>query len=401
MIQLVNKSKCSGCSACYNACKVNALQMVEDKTGFWFPQIEKERCVECGACMKACPAMDKPYYSCDDPKAYIVQNKDDRIRRQSTSGGAFTGIARQIIAQGGVVFGAAIDENYHVSHIYVETEKGLGKFRSSKYVQSKIGSSYSKAESLLKSGRLVCFSGTPCQIYGLKKYLRKEYDNLITVDVMCRAVPSPKVLQKYLSYQREQYPEFDKIVFRDKGRGYSYSCVTLYQGKKVLYRGGSESDPWLRLFLGGYCNRETCHNCLYQTGVRASDITMWDCWGTQNYAPEWDDNKGTTNLIAWTKKGTELITNINSGLRVKESGINNIDASLTRSPLHVPNYNRNRFFDDCDKLTSSEFINKYAPMTFKIKLKRWGRETIYTLHLHNAMRKTVHCIRNVKKRIKR
>ena len=138
MIQLVDKSKCSGCSACYNACKVNALRMVEDKTGFWFPQIEKERCVECGACMKACPAMDKPYYSCDDPKAFIVQNKDDRIRRQSTSGGAFTGIARQIIAQGGVVFGAAIDENYHVSHIYVETEKGLGKFRSSKYVQSKI-----------------------------------------------------------------------------------------------------------------------------------------------------------------------------------------------------------------------------------------------------------------------
>lgn len=399
MIQLVEKSKCSGCSACYNACKVNALRMLDDKTGFWFPEIDSEKCVECGACVRACPAIEKPIYSSDSPKAYIVQNKDDRVRMQSTSGGAFTGIARQIIAQGGVVFGAAIDADYQVSHIYVETERELSQFRSSKYVQSRIGKAFVQTLEFLKSGRMVCFSGTPCQVYGLKKFLGKDYGNLITVDVMCRAVPSPKVLKKYLDYQRKKYPDYDRIVFRDKGRGYSYPCVTLYHGKKVLYRGGSESDPWLRLFLGGYCNRETCHDCLYQAGVRASDITMWDCWGTQNYAPEWDDNKGTTNLIAWTEKGKKLITHESSGLRVKEIGIENIDANLERKSLRIPNYDRERFFEDCDRMSAIEFINKYAPMTAKVKIKRIGRETIHTLHLHNAMRKAVHSMRRIKKKL--
>lgn len=396
MIELVGKNKCSGCSACFNACKFGALSMETDETGFWFPKIDREKCVECGACMRACPALEKPEYKNKDPKAYIVQNKDDEIRRQSTSGGAFTAIAKQVINRGGIVFGAAIDAEFKVSHIWVETEEELSKFRNSKYVQSWIGTAYQKAEKFLKGGREVCFSGTPCQIYGLKKYLGKEYENLLTVDVMCRAVPSPKVLQKYLEYQKEKYPNYDRIVFRDKGRGYSYSGVALYQGDKVLYRGGSESDPWLRLFLGGYCNRETCHECLYQDGVRASDITLWDCWGTQNYAPEWDDNKGTTNVIVWTAKGKETVTK-SAGLRIKEIGIDHIDASLKRNGLHMPTYNRNQFFSDAGSMQGKGFIGKYAPMTTKVRMKSIARNTMHTLHLHDVVRKTVHKLRKAKK----
>lgn len=396
MIELVGKDKCSGCSACFNACKFSALSMETNETGFWFPKIDGEKCVECGACTRACPALEKPEYKSKDPRAFIVQNKDDEIRKQSTSGGAFTAIAKQIIFRGGVVFGAAIDDEFKVSHIWVETEEGLAKFRSSKYVQSWIGESYREAEKFLKDGREVCFSGTPCQIYGLKKYLGKEYENLLTVDVMCRAVPSPKVLQRYLEYQRETYPNYDRIVFRDKGRGYSYSGVALYQGDKVLYRGGSESDPWLRLFLGGYCNRETCHTCLYQDGVRASDITLWDCWGTQNYVPEWDDNIGTTNVIAWTAKGEKSVTQ-NADLRCKEIGIDHIDASLKRNGLHMPTYNRNSFFSDAESMGGKEFINKYAPMTAKIRMKRIARSTMHTLHLHDVVRKAVHKLRKSKK----
>ena len=291
MIQLVPRDKCSGCSACYNACKQGALIMEMDNTGFLFPRIDEDKCVECRACERVCPAYNKLEYKSDNPRAYIVQNMNDEIRRQSTSGGAFTGIAKKIIALGGVVFGASIDNDFQVCHTYAETEEELSKFRNSKYVQSFIGKAYEEAEKFLRAGRWVCFSGTPCQIYGLKSYLNKEYDMLITVDVMCRAVPSPKVLQKYLDYQREKYPLFDRIVFRDKGRGYSYSCVALFSKNKEVYRAGSESDQWLRLFLGGYCNRDSCYNCLYQTGVRASDITMWDCWGTKNYEPKWDDKK--------------------------------------------------------------------------------------------------------------
>ena len=396
MIALVSRDKCSGCSACLNACKNGALSMGTDNTGFWFPQIDNEKCIECGACVRACPALDKTNYKNDNPKAFIVQNIDDEIRRQSTSGGAFTAIAKQVIAADGVVFGAAIDSKYSVSHTWVENEDDLYKFRSSKYVQSKIGTSFRKVEEFLKEDRIVCYSGTPCQIYGLKKYLGKEYDNLITVDVMCRAVPSPKVLDKYIEFQKEKYPTFDRIVFRDKGRGYSYSGVALYQGDKVLYRGGSESDPWLRLFLGGYCNREACHKCLYQDGVRASDITMWDCWGTQNYAPKWDDNKGTTNLIAWTEKGKKIIL-LCKDLRIKEIGIGNIDASLKRKTLYLPPYNRTQFFSDANAMEGKEFIQKYAPMTIKVRLKRMVRNTMHTLHLHDTVRKTVHKLRKVKK----
>ena len=399
MIELVSKDKCSGCSACYNACKFGALSMETDETGFWFPKINEEKCVECGACMRACPALDKPEYKSEEPKAYIVQNKNDEVRRQSTSGGAFTAIAKLVISRGGVVFGAAIDEKYVVSHIWVDSEEGLSKFRSSKYVQSWIGTAYQEAEKFLKAGREVCFSGTPCQIYGLKKYLGKDYENLLTVDVMCRAVPSPKVLMKYLEYQREKYPNFDRIVFRDKSRGYSYSGVTLYQGEKLLYRAGIESDPWLRLFFKGYCNRETCHSCIYQDGVRASDITLWDCWGTQNYAPEWDDNKGTTNVIAWSEKGKETVLKCDE-LRIKEIGIDHIDASLNRDSLRKPQYDRQQFFSDAETLSGKEFINKYAPMTAKVRMKGFARSMMHTLHLHDTVRKAVHKLRKAKKGMK-
>ncbi len=396
MIELVEKTKCSGCSACFNACKVGALSMETDNTGFWFPQINREKCIECGACIKACPALDKPEYVSEAPRAYIVQNKDDEIRRQSTSGGAFTAIAKSVIEKGGIVFGAAIDGEYKVSHICVENEDDLSKFRSSKYVQSWIGNSYREAEKYLKSGREVCYSGTPCQIYGLKKYLEKEYENLLTVDVMCRAIPSPKVLKKYLEYQKEKYPGFDRIVFRDKGRGYSYSGVALFRGDRVLYRGGSESDPWLRLFLGGYCNRETCHECLYQDDVRASDITLWDCWGTQKYAPNWDDNKGTTNLIVWTEKGRRVLDACESDLRIKEIGINHIDASLSRDHLPKPAYDRQQFFSDADNMEAKAFIDKYAPMTAKVRTKSIARSTMHTLHLHDVVRKAVHKLRKTR-----
>ena len=397
MIQLISKDKCSGCSACFNACKTEALSMIIDNTGFWYPQINKIKCIECGACVDVCPAINKTQYQSKMPRAYIAQNTDDEIRRQSTSGGAFSAIAQKIIQNNGIVFGATLESKGLVSHTWVDKVSGLAKFRNSKYVQSKTGYSYREAEEFLKNGKLVCFSGTPCQIYGLKKYLKKEYENLLTVDVMCRAVPSPKVLNKYLDYQKEKYPEFDCIVFRDKGRGYSYSGIALYKSGKVVYRGGSEADPWLRLFLGGYCNREACYNCFYQNGVRASDITLWDCWGTQNYEPKWDDNKGTTNVIVWTKKGQDWLKQTGDCLRAKEIGINNIDASLNRSELNRPRYNREVFFKDCDTLSAKQFINKYVPITAKIRIKASARVIMHKLHLHNAIRKVVHKLRKAKR----
>ena len=400
MPKLIDKNNCTGCAACYNSCSSGAIEMKADNTGFLFPSVDLSRCIECKMCEKACPQLSKVTCGYRSPKAYIAQNSNEEIRMQSTSGGAFTAIAMETIKQGGVVFGAAFVENYCVRHIGVETEKDLGKFRNSKYVQSEIGDSYKQARNFLKAGRNVCFSGTPCQINGLLSFLNKEYDNLITVDVMCRAVPSPKVFAKYLEERNSKYPDFNRVVFRDKARGYSYSTLSIYKDSKNLYRGGSEYDQWLRLFFKGFCNRESCFNCGFQTGNRISDFTLWDCWGTQNYSNKMDDNKGTTNVIAWTSKGQKLFDSIDT-LSVKEIGIENIDASLDRGDLPRPVYDRDEFWEDVEKMEPDVFLRKYVPLSTKIRVKSLLRQIIWKLHLHNTVRKTVHFFRQIKRKIGR
>lgn len=400
MPNLVKKEDCTGCAACHNSCKLGAIEMKPDHTGFLYPEIIAEKCVECKACEKACPLLKKGVCTASEPKAYIAQNKSDEIRKQSTSGGAFTAIASEIIRQGGVVFGAAFVGDYTVRHICVDNEKDLARFRNSKYVQSEIGECFKQAKEFLLDGRMVCFSGTPCQINGLKSFLAKEYDNLITVDVMCRAVPSPKVFRRYLEAQRLKHPNMNRVVFRDKARGYSYSTLSIYdKNERGLYRGGSEYDQWLRLFFKGFCNRESCFDCKFQTGNRISDFTLWDCWGTQNYAPEMDDNKGTTNVIVWTSKGQALFHLIDT-LMTKEIGIDNIDASLSRGNLSRPVFDKEAFWSDVEKLSPDEFLRKYVPFSFKIRIKSCIRQVIWRLHLHNTVRKSVHCIRKIKKRFR-
>jgi len=392
MIKLVGKDKCTGCSACFNACKFDALSMETDETGFWFPKIDEVKCVECGACMRACPALEKPEYKSENPKAYIVQNKDDEIRRQSTSGGAFTAIAKTIIAQDGVVFGAAIDGDYKVSHIWVDTEEGLARFRSSKYVQSWIGESYREAERFLKIGRMVCFSGTPCQIYGLKKYLGQDYENLLTVDVMCRAVPSPKVLEKYLEFQKIRYM-FNRISFRDKKLGYSQSTLALYQDEKCVYRGSSEYDPWLRLFLGSYCDRLSCYNCKYQGCEHISDFTLWDCWNAYEYNKGLDDNKGTTHVVVWSSSGLCLLQSILTNFSFEEIEFEKILGMLERKNIREPKKNRDVFFQDLKDLGAKEFFHKYAPITIKVRIFSAARKLLHLLHLHDVLRRYVHNVR--------
>ena len=398
MPKLITKSKCTGCGACYSVCKLDAIKMEADYTGFLYPVIDEQKCVDCRLCEKTCPQLSIVKPNTTDPKAYIAQNKDEKVRMQSTSGGAFTAIALEIIKKGGVVFGAAFGEDYQVKHVGVETEIDLGKFRNSKYVQSVIGEAYKQAKVYLEDDRFVCFSGTPCQIHGLKKYLGKDYEKLITVDVMCRAVPSPKVFSKYLKDRQKKFPDMKRVVFRDKARGYSYSTLSIYDKDKNLYRGGSEYDQWLRLFFKGFCNRESCFDCSFQTGDRISDFTLWDCWGTQNYSPKMDDNKGTTNVIAWTSKGQALFNSINT-LRTKEIGINNIDASLVRGDLPRPSFDKEAFWHDVDNMEPNSFLTKYVPLSPKVRVKSLVRQIIWRLHLHNIIRKTVHFIRRVKKRI--
>lgn len=199
MITITKKQDCCGCTACSNVCSKNAIKMVADAEGFLYPKINADLCNNCGLCEKVCPIINKVNETVTKQHGYVVQNKDSKVLKESTSGGAFTAIAEYVIKKGGIVFGAAFDNDFRVIHTSAESVSDLRKFRNSKYVQSDPNDTFRQVRSILKTGRLVCYSGTPCQIEGLKSFLINDYENLITIDVVCHAAPSPLIWEKYKS----------------------------------------------------------------------------------------------------------------------------------------------------------------------------------------------------------
>lgn len=272
MLDIKIKSDCCGCSACIQICPKQCISMNEDNEGFLYPEIEKDICINCGLCEKVCPElypgiMRKPL------KVFAIKNKDEEIRKKSSSGGIFTVLAETVIREGGVVFGAKFNENWEVVHDYTVTKDGLAAFRGSKYVQSRMGDCFSKAKSFLDQGKKVLFSGTPCQIAGLKRFLRKEYNNLLTVDFICHGVPSPKVWRMYLDEtvvrQCEKKAFIEEVSFRDKRLGwkkYSVSLLfstTIGNGAKnsVLVSEPFTENLFMRGFLYDVYLRPSCYQC--------------------------------------------------------------------------------------------------------------------------------------------
>lgn len=246
MIHITDKRDCCGCNSCVQRCPKSCIRMREDDEGFLYPEVDESVCIDCGLCEKVCPVIhqareNRPIVVC------AAKNKSEEIRYQSSSGGVFTALANEIIREGGVVFGAGFDENWEVKHDCTETVEGLSAFRGSKYVQSRIGDSFKKAEQFLKIGRTVLFSGTPCQIAGLKRFLRKEYDNLLTVDFICHGVPSPGVWREYL--KEETIRLYDR-----KNRFLSHP----YQKEEVCIESlpSTVTDPAFSVMLP----RIICHN---------------------------------------------------------------------------------------------------------------------------------------------
>ena len=234
MIQIKEKYECCGCGACVQRCPKHCIEFIKDKEGFLYPKVDETTCINCGLCEKVCPVINQ--HSIRKPlDIYAASNTNEVIKAESSSGGIFTILAETIINEGGVVFGARFNEQYEVVHDFTDNISGLAAFRGSKYVQSKIGNSFSEAETFLKQNRKVLFSGTPCQITGLKKFLRKEYSNLVTVDFVCHGVPSPEVWRNYLSsiirpkgvdgknsvpLSLNDMPSIESISFRDKRNGW-------------------------------------------------------------------------------------------------------------------------------------------------------------------------------------
>lgn len=304
MIDVINKNKCCGCSACVTICPQQCIEVKEDDKGFSYPIANKEQCVDCHLCERVCPMLNG-YKAVAPQKVSAAFNPSEDVRLNSSSGGLFSMLAEKIIDEGGVVFGAIFNEKLEVVHTWIDDVKNLSSLRGSKYSQSIIGTTYKQALDFLETGRKVLFSGTGCQIEGLILYLRKQYENLITVEIACHGVPSPLVWREYVRYVSKEQT-ITNIVFRDKRLGWNkYGLSIKSNSKEVIYERATEND-FMQCFLNDLCMRPSCTNCPAKAGASGADILFGDFWGIDGMHPEMHDDKGCSLVICYSKKGKNI-----------------------------------------------------------------------------------------------
>lgn len=318
---------CTSCMACYSACPAGAITIGTDEQGFYRPQIDSNKCVGCRRCVQVCPAhghisKNKPH------KALAAYIRDEEIRKASTSGGAFSVLAEYVIQKGGAVFGAAFDKDYVVRHIAAETDADVSRIRTSKYVQCSVGGSFREAKHMLDAGREVLFTGTPCQINGLKQYLRKDYENLLTADIICHGTPTPKFFAEYLrSLEKQHDSPIKSVRFRYKtdnkkkiGDDCYYNMLiefneACYGNSKTCCLAKNE-DPYLRGFFSNLFLNPACYHCHFATAERAGDFTIADFWGFRAPSVSWvDTGKGTSLILVNTDKAEAVFKEVSPRFR--------------------------------------------------------------------------------------
>lgn len=340
MPNLALREECVGCTACAQACPKQCIEMKKDFEGFRYPKITCiEECINCGMCEKACPILNVNHDESKLPTAYAALSKNESIRTDSSSGGIFTELATSILLQNGVVYGAAYNEQFDIEHICVESVDDLSKLRGAKYAQSNLGNCFTDIFARLKEGQRILFSGSPCQVAGLKAFLKKDYENLICVDFVCHGVPSPMAWKEYVSYRAKEdadgtLPKAINLRSKDTGWSrYQYSNVFEYEdGKK--HSALSSQSLFMKLFVGDYISRPSCENCKFKGYSRVSDITLGDFWGIWDINPEMDDNKGTSVILIQSDKGQALWNEISDRIVCKEVTLE--QASLQNPSMLTP-----------------------------------------------------------------
>lgn len=392
MIIINDKKECCGCWACYNACPKKCIEMKEDDEGFRYPEINKDKCIDCGICEKVCPIInadkeDKPHKQI----GYLLQHKNDQIRQESTSGGAYTALSSWVIKQGGVAFGAGFrNDTFIVEHQAVSSIDHLSIFRNSKYVQSNVSDTYVKVKNNLKEGKWVIFSGTPCQIEGLRHFLRlRDYEKLILVDLVCRGIPSPLVLAKHIEMQQSLIGgKFTNILFRDKYYGYHYSSFSIYnENPKKDYHKGVDTNEYLRAFFNNLSDRPSCYDCKFKKRYRKSDITIWDCFPIEEFTKDFD-GKGTTRVLVHTEKGKNLLNSISNDVRLIEVDADKLTKGV-REMFHSVPYNpkREQFFVDLNNMKAKEFFEKWFPTTLSVKMNAFIRLSCHKLGIYTFIKR--------------
>ena len=340
MINISDKKNCCGCGACSQVCPVECIDMNLDSEGFMYPIVDPHKCIGCGVCERVCPFLNKNPSLSVKPKSYACKVNNERIRLISSSGGLFSVLAEQIIDEGGVVFGAKFREDWSVVHGFADKKSDICMFMGSKYVQSDISDNFKIAKEFLEQGRVVLFSGTPCQISGFTHFLGRKFENLITVDFACHSIPSPKVWKLYLSKILRDYEDkyrvkarIEDVSFRNKSDGWnnyglrvlvkdekSGSVLTSdgprHDGEHILICESNSSNLFFKGFISGLYVRPCCCQCPARGYTSGSDITMADCWGFNKYHPNLNDNKGMSLALINTEKGNKFFAKVYSQMFV-------------------------------------------------------------------------------------
>ncbi len=390
MIHIENKENCCGCASCANVCPENCIVMQADEEGFLYPKTNIDMCINCNLCNKSCPIIIKKSTN-NQSIIYGCYNKNEEIRRKSTSGGVFYILCEYIIKNNGVVFGAAFDDEFNVYHNYAETIADCEKFMGSKYVQSVIGESYKKVKIFLDDNRLVLFTGTPCQISGLYAFLKKDYDNLFTQDIVCHSVPSPKVWSDYKKFIGVgDKKKISKLNFRDKESGWKNSTMDIVFDNGDCLSGLYSKNEYISGFINGLYSRPSCYNCNFSKINRESDITLGDFWGVDTFYPELFDNKGTSLVMVNSVKGKKLFNYAKKQLKYKSVKMSKAiwyNCAVVSSADY--NKNRSNFFND----KKNSFKDKVNNNLVFIKKD----EKVYTLTLLERVKNKIINIMGLRK----
>ena len=373
---LCSQLDCTGCAACANICPQDAITMTEMSDGFQQPIVDKDKCIQCMACEKACPVLHSlPNENRIEPIVYACWNKDKETRRESSSGGAFSALATSILKEGGYVVGAAYDENMFVHHRMIHTIEELPLLRGSKYVQSSVGDVYRQVKTKLKGGATVLFVGTPCQVAGLRGYLKQDYPNLYCCDFICHGTPSPLLFQKYLKWiEYRKNIKVHTFNFRHKHSGW-YHALRVVNDRtfmKGIY------DAYFLGFNHNITLRESCYHCPAIGLPRKGDITIADFWGigmVYRFKQSEEIHKGVSLIMVNNPKGDELMAKAKTYLCWQKGAF---DEALRRNqPMIKPSFRpstRDQFYEDMVNMDFEQLRKKYFQMPIKARLVAWFRE---------------------------
>ncbi len=375
------KNKCTGCTACEHLCPVGAITMKPDEEGFLYPEIDLNICNQCGLCREICPFnnLETVSLNFEEPLVFAAKHVDDNIRRKSSSGGMFTAISDYVFSQGGLVWGAQFCENFTVEHKMAESPEERDAMRGSKYVQSKLGTSFPEIRDALQSGQTVLFTGTPCQNAGLSAYLQgKEYPNLIRCDLVCLGTPSPLIWEDFVGLlEKKSGKKLEAFNYRDKGMGWHKVRA------KAVFENGSEDidetfvNSIIRLFFQHLTLRPSCHHCPFTNFSRPSDITIADFWGIENHKPHLDDDIGVSLVLVNTAKGKQVFEKISKDVIHEKASVEECIGPQThlKRPA-LPSPKRDAFWEDFHERGIEFVVTKY---TYPSRLKQTMRKSIKPL----------------------